>query len=616
LTPCYGDYHVKQGMGDSARIGSLARGALVALLATSVAISGVASAASTSAAAAPVVSKVRARALTSTGATTSWMLTARAVDRDGDLVGGQVRIKVGAKGKVLSRRIARARSRSASSHANTAVAGIKSATLAGSSLRVVFFSGAPPGPLTVTFWASDAQRHSTKRVVLFLKVKATQTVTIAASNPSAAEPSVAATLTVTRTGGTTAAPLTVAYTIAGTATSGSDYTALPGSVTIPARQRSATISVRPIDDETLEPSESVIATVAARPSYIVGTASSATVTITDDDVLPTVTVTATDAAAAEPSDPGVFTVTRTESTTTSLVVSYTAAGTATAGSDYTTVSGSLTIPAGASTARITVTPTDDTTVESAETVLVTLRASSRYTIGTPSTATVTITDDDVQSAVTVVATGAAATEPSSTGTFTVTRTGSTTTALTVSFALGGTATNGSDYSIQPSSPLTIPAGASSATITVTPIDDAIVESSETVVATLTTGTGYTVGSPSSATVTIADDEPTVTITATDAAAAEPSDAGTFTVTRTGSTTAALTVFYTVSGTATNGTDYTTLPGSVTISAGQSSATITVSPIDDPTAEPGGETVIVTLVGASNYSVGTPSAATATIADND
>ena len=39
--------------------------------------------------------------------------------------------------------------------------------------------------------------------------------------------------TVTRTGATTAA-LTVNYAVAGTATAGSDYTALAGSVTIPA----------------------------------------------------------------------------------------------------------------------------------------------------------------------------------------------------------------------------------------------------------------------------------------------------------------------------------------------------------------------------------------------
>jgi hypothetical protein len=110
-------------------------------------------------------------------------------------------------------------------------------------------------------------------------------------------------------------------------------------------------------------------------------------------------------------------------------------------------------------------------------------------------------------------------------------------------------------------------------------------------------------------------EPVVTIAATDAAAAEPADPGVFMVTRTGSTTASLDVFYTVTGTATNGTDYTVLAGSVTIPAGQSSAAVVVGPIDDSDVE-GPETVILTLVDAAGYSVGTSNTATVTIGDND
>src|SRR5213078_3070687 len=71
----------------------------------------------------------------------------------------------------------------------------------------------------------------------------------------------------------------------------------------------------------------------------------------------------------------------------------------------------------------------------------------------------------------------------------------------------------------------------------------------------------------------------------------------------------------VSGTATAGADYASLPGSVTIPAGASSATITVAVIDDFLVEPP-ETVIVTLTASVNYTVTSPSAATVTIADND
>ena len=118
---------------------------------------------------------------------------------------------------------------------------------------------------------------------------------------------------------------------------------------------------------------------------------------------------------------------------------------------------------------------------------------------------------------------------------------------------------------------------------------------------------YTAGSPPL---------PTVTVSATDSAAAEnPPDTGTFTVSRTGSTTTALTVYYTVSGTATTGSDYTALPGSVTIPAGSSSATITVTPINDTTVE-NPEAVVVTVSANANYTVGSPSSATVTITSDD
>jgi hypothetical protein len=112
--------------------------------------------------------------------------------------------------------------------------------------------------------------------------------------------------------------------------------------------------------------------------------------------------------------------------------------------------------------------------------------------------------------------------------------------------------------------------------------------------------------------------PAVTISAADPDAAEAGlDPGGFTVTRTGVTTSALTVNYTVSGTATPGAggDYQTLAGSVVIPAGQPSASIAVTPLDDGAVE-GDETVSVTLSMNAAYTLGSPAGATVTIADND
>ena len=109
---------------------------------------------------------------------------------------------------------------------------------------------------------------------------------------------------------------------------------------------------------------------------------------------------------------------------------------------------------------------------------------------------------------------------------------------------------------------------------------------------------------------------TVSVTATDSAAAETGpDPGTFTIVRTGATTSPLTVNFTLGGSATNGTDYTTVGGSAVIGAGSATTTVTITPIDDSVYE-GNETVILTLSPNSNYVIGAPSGATITIADND
>ncbi|OUC16227.1 MAG: hypothetical protein B0A82_02730 [Alkalinema sp. CACIAM 70d] len=111
--------------------------------------------------------------------------------------------------------------------------------------------------------------------------------------------------------------------------------------------------------------------------------------------------------------------------------------------------------------------------------------------------------------------------------------------------------------------------------------------------------------------------PLVTIAATDATAAESGtsiNSGAFTFSRTGDTSAALTVTYTIGGTASNTNDYNRLSGSVVIPAGQASATVVITPVNDATIE-GSETVTLTLVDGATYDLGTSANATVTIADN-
>ncbi|HEY3181566.1 MAG TPA: LamG-like jellyroll fold domain-containing protein, partial [Gaiellaceae bacterium] len=115
--------------------------------------------------------------------------------------------------------------------------------------------------------------------------------------------------------------------------------------------------------------------------------------------LPTVTVSATDPTATEAGvTTGTVAVTRTGSTAVPLTVNYTVAGSATPGSDYVALAGSVAIPAGAATATITVTPVNDTAVEPDETVVITLGSGEGYYVGGPGSATVTIVSDEVAAA--------------------------------------------------------------------------------------------------------------------------------------------------------------------------------------------------------------------------
>ncbi|MFB2981937.1 Calx-beta domain-containing protein [Microseira sp. BLCC-F43] len=157
-----------------------------------------------------------------------------------------------------------------------------------------------------------------------------------------------------------------------------------------------------------------VVTLASNSAYTLGTANSATVAIADNDVaLPTITISATDTSAAETltgqtPNPGQFTITRTGSTATALTVNYSVGGTATNGSDYSSLTGSVVIPVGATSVTLPINVIDDSLVEGNETAIVTLLTNAAYTIGSANGATVNIGDNDAATVTDpIVATGTA-----------------------------------------------------------------------------------------------------------------------------------------------------------------------------------------------------------------
>ena len=363
------------------------------------------------------------------------------------------------------------------------------------------------------------------------------------------------------------------------------------------------------------------------------------IALTGTGVDPQVSVTvAASSMAEDAAGTMVFTFTRTGSTAAALTANFTVGGTATLTSDYTqsgaatftATTGTVTFAAGSATATVAVDPVTDTTVESNETIILTVAAGSGYTAVSPTSATATINNDDTD--ISVSASPSFANEDMGIFTFTFTRTGVTTGAITVNFSVSGTATFGSDYTQSgattfgaTSGTVTFGDGVTTKTVQVNSIADFVAEADETLSLTVTAGTGYNPGSLSSANVLILNDEAVISVTVSPSSMSEDA-AGTlvYTFTRTGYGGTPLTVGFSVGGTATFGTDYTQ-SGAATFSAGGGtvqfglgtpSVSVTIDPIADSTAE-GDETVILSVTSSpGNYLAGSPSSATGTILNDD
>ncbi|GCL48869.1 hemolysin-type calcium-binding region protein [Microcystis aeruginosa NIES-3804] len=302
----------------------------------------------------------------------------------------------------------------------------------------------------------------------------------------------------------------------------------------------------------------------------------------------------------------VYTFTRTGVTTNSLTVNYTVEGTATNGTDYASIPTSVTFAAGSSTATVTVDPTADTIVEADETVALTLTAGTDYTIGTTTPVTGTITNDDlILPSITLAISPSSVTEDGTSNLIYIfIRTGDTTNPLTVNYSIGGTATNGTDYTLLPTS-VTFEANSAIATVTVDPTADTIVESDETVILTLAAGTGYTIGTPNAATGTINNDDTTVTsqLSINDITVVEGKDNNAIlTVTVDNPNPQPITFNYTTAPiNATANVDYTSKTGTITIAPNTATATISIPLLNDNLNEPD-EVFTVTLSNPVNATI--------------
>ena len=505
----------------------------------------------------------------------------------------------------------------------TATAGSDYVTVSGG---VVISAGASSATMTTTL-VSDAVYEADETVRLLVSglsnaTAASTSVTATILNDDSlpiltvgdvtvAESVGQAVVTIT-TDALSAFPVTMTVNTAdNTATAGSDYTAVSSvQAVIPAGSQQVTVTVPITDDLLNEVSETLTVTVSSVLSATVSDGV-ALVTISDNDALPLLTLSTADVNE----DSGVVVYTATLSAVSGLDISFSyliTDGTAIAGGDYATVSGSATILAGSNSTTVTTTVVVDAVYEADETVQLGVSGLSNATAA-GSVITATILNDD--SVPTLTLSTADVNEDS--GVVVYTATLSAVSGLDVGFTYvvtDGTAVAGSDY-VTVNGTATILAGSLSTVVTTTVMADTTYEADETV-RLLISGVSNGAAASSVVTATILNDDSLPAVSVADVTVSEGVGSAVITVTADVLSAFPITmVVNTADDTAIAGSDYTAVGGQqVVIPAGSQQVTTTISIVDDLLYEMT-ETFTVTLSGIVSATLSDPTAVV-TILDNE
>lgn len=418
---------------------------------------------------------------------------------------------------------------------------------------------------------------------------------------------------------TSSETVSVAYAVTGgSATSGSDYTLSSGTLSFSPGSTSRSFSVSILDDIVAETDETVAITLTAATNATLSSPAVYTLTILDNDtVARTVGFSSTAVSVNERSSTSTG-ISLSQPANQIITVDYAVSGgTALNGVDYTTLGGTIGFTTGASFSSISIIPINDLLVEGDETIVITLSNPVGASLGTNTSITATIVDNEVTPTVRFSSSGFSVSErQSGSSTLFLSLTPVIDSPVVVDFSISGTASTNSDYTIS-SGNAVFSAGSSSASVSLAIINDALTEANETIVLTLTTPANATLGTVPSSTVTILDNDGGTTVGFSSSAitAAENSSTSAFVVLSTAVDSPVFVNYAFSSGTATAGTDYTTPGGTLQIPAGSTSAAIPLGLINDQNEE-GAESFTITLSSPVGGTLGTIASTTVTVSDND
>lgn len=439
-----------------------------------------------------------------------------------------------------------------------------------------------------------------------------------------------AAVTVVRLGGTNE-PVTVDFlTAGGTATPGVDYTNVSGTLQFAAGVTNQAFNLPVVEDAFAEGGETVALFLTnAGPVGIgsLGVLSNATLTIVDNDFgVGVLGFSATNFSAFESAAFATITVSRTNGSSGAVSVNFTTVdgvGNATAGVDYASTNGVLTLGDGETSKSFNVTLTNDAAVEVNETVaLLLFNPTGGAGLGLTN-ALLTIVDEDAFGSFQFSTNSYTAVESNGVVGVSVDRVGGIIGAVSVTLiSAGGTALEGADYT-PVSQVLSFAPGQTTTNINVVLVTDQVVEPLETIGLVLSNAQGGALlGTLTNATISITDDDMQFSFTATNFNVFEDATNAVISVLRYGVTNFTGSVDYaTADGSAFHRTNYLGVTNTLFFLPGVTNTNFTVAILDNQVVEPN-RLLNLSLSNATNAgltnnaSVGTNASATLTIVDND
>lgn len=383
-------------------------------------------------------------------------------------------------------------------------------------------------------------------------------------------------------------PVTISYaTSPVTATAGSDYTPVTGSVTIPAGQNTANVSIPIRSDNTSEPTES-FDFVLTQVTNVGVLTNRRKIEITD---VPPVSLSIGDAIIWENGINLTFPVQLSPASSQNVQVAYTTVDdSATAGLDYNARSGVLTIPAGSTSANIHVLAKEDDIFEANERFFVNLSNATGATISDGQAIGTIRNEDDVPA---ISFQGTASIQEGDSGTqnveIIVNISNPSFQTVTVQYATSPLlATAGVDY-LDTNGQLTFYSGQTSQSIFVAVVGDTIDEENETFAINLSNpqNSNIAIGSVQGI---IIDQDPPPSLSISDVVVDREGHSGTsqalLTVSLSSPSAKPITVDYeTIAGTAAVNSDFLYAQGSLSFAPGDVARTILIGVIGDTVSEP-------------------------------